>query len=756
MFRTITLTVALLVCGAALAAAQPGTISGTVLDDRTGQPLKDVLIYVENQPAFAESDADGRFTLTVPAGKQTVVASLIGYAMAKTEVTATGGATVTIRLSEGAGTYTERVSVTGALARQAEDSPGGGALYGRDLQNLRGVMLDDPLRAVQALPAATATDDFYSEFAVRGDSFRHINLTVDGIASKYLMHTINDVVDGGSIMMVNSETLGAVELLPGSYPQKAGRRIGAEVDLLTRDGARDRFHGRAGLSGTSATFLGEGPLAHGRGSWLASGRRSYLDYLIKRIDPSASVAFGFVDAQGKLTYDLTPRHQIQLMTVLGRAALDGGEDEIALNDTKATTSRTWLTALAWRFTPRPGLVLTNRVYSTGLQFNNRNPFESSLDNGRFSTLGWRTDASVLAGRVALLEFGADAQSLSGRHTRRVSITGTSPLVTLGDYDERGTAASAYGQVRLTAGRLTVTPGIRGDYWSMTASSTASPWLTAGVQLSKRLRLKGGTGIYRQFSEFDQAFGLNGGGTGLTPERSVHADIGLEQTLGHSTTVQVTAFTRRESDVLWLIGSETRLVNGRLVGGFFDAKWANALDGRAHGAEIVLRRDAPLGLSGWASYAYSQLRYTRPAAGESFWANADQRHTVSLFGQYRLSSKTGLSAKYRYGSNYPITGYLTDAANPPVDPETGGPLYYQVTDTRNTIRLPLYSRFDVRADHAFTWTSRRLVLFVEVANVQNRTNLRNTPYGVDFRTGRAFGVTQSMMPIIPSAGFVVEF
>ena len=65
------------------------------------------------------------------------------------------------------------------------------------------------------------------------------------------------------------------------------------------------------------------------------------------------------------------------------------------------------------------------------------------------------------------------------------------------------------------------------------------------------------------------------------------------------------------------------------------------------------------------------------------------------------------------------------------------------------------RLDVRGERAFSWGVRRVVLFVEVANVQNRTNLRNTPYGVD-RSGRAFGVNEPMMPIIPSAGFVVEF
>jgi hypothetical protein len=76
-------------------------------------------------------------------------------------------------------------------------------------------------------------------------------------------------------------------------------------------------------------------------------------------------------------------------------------------------------------------------------------------------------------------------------------------------------------------------------------------------------------------------------------------------------------------------------------------------------------------------------------------------------------------------------------------------------SRNTLRLPNYARLDVRADRTFTWSRRRVTLFAEVANALNRRNLRNEPYGVD-RSGRVFNPTGSLLPILPSAGFVIEF
>jgi len=274
--------------------AQTGTIAGVVIDDRTEQPIRGVSVYVDNRPNIAETDANGRFSLMATRGRQTITASVIGYALLRTDIEVVEAPLdMTIRLSEGAGAYTERVTVSGSLRSESDSLPGSTSLYGRELEHLRGAVLDDPLRAIQALPSATATDDFYSEFAVRGNPFRYVGLVVDGVATRYLMHAVNGITDGGSIAMINSETLSSVSLLPGSYPQRTGRQLGAEVDLATREGSRDQFRGRAGLSGTSATFLGEGPMAHGQGSWLASVRRSYLDYLIKRIDPEAGFAFGF-------------------------------------------------------------------------------------------------------------------------------------------------------------------------------------------------------------------------------------------------------------------------------------------------------------------------------------------------------------------------------------------------------------------------------------------------------------------------------
>src|SRR5678809_362988 len=139
-------------------------LAGIVIDDRTEKPIKGVLVYVEHQSVFAETDDDGRFSLSVPRGQHTITASVIGYALLQTDIeVAAAPIDLTIRLSEGAGAYTERLTVSGSLRGESDSVPGSTSLHGRELENLRGAVLDDPLRALQSLPAATATDDFYSQ-----------------------------------------------------------------------------------------------------------------------------------------------------------------------------------------------------------------------------------------------------------------------------------------------------------------------------------------------------------------------------------------------------------------------------------------------------------------------------------------------------------------------------------------------------------------------------------------------------------------
>ena len=71
---TLLPTIALLAIGSSPAAAQLGSVRGTVYDSIEGAPLQDAAVFLWNTPHRAETDAGGRFVIEgVPAGSYSIL-----------------------------------------------------------------------------------------------------------------------------------------------------------------------------------------------------------------------------------------------------------------------------------------------------------------------------------------------------------------------------------------------------------------------------------------------------------------------------------------------------------------------------------------------------------------------------------------------------------------------------------------------------------------------------------------------------------
>jgi Carboxypeptidase regulatory-like domain len=738
------------------------TLRGRVIDARTGDPLEQVLAVIEPTGGRhlsgkgashleAPTDADGRFQLRdLPQGTYRLTVSVVGYALYRREVTVGAGpVTLDVRLSEGTTAYSETVIVTPDAFRAPPDPvPSASMLGSAELLNLRGVLADDPLRAVQVLPGVATGDDLRSEFTIRGSDFKHLTFTVDGFATPYLLHTVRGVEDRGvtgSVAMINSDVLDDVTLLNGGYPQRFGGHTGAEVDFRTREGSRARPIFRVAVSGTSASAVAEGPIGRGhRGAWLVSGRQSYIDHLVRHLT-ERSVSFGFADAQARVAYDLTPAQHLDVTLIAGHSRFLNEPGEHDIDDVYDATNAAVVGVASWRLA-RPRFILTQRVLAAENHFRNENQSDVELDNGQDRQLAYRVDATILAAPGLEVDAGGQAERRDDSRVRRRLGPNRVSLVQLDDYTADAIAAGAHAALKWTPlPALTIAPGLRTDRWTLTDQVTTSPWIQTEWRIRGSLKLRAAAGRYQQFPDFDKVLGASGG-TGLVPERAVQYDAGLEQRLSRMLRLTVTAYDRQEEDMLRRPGSETRVVGGRAVRGLASAKYENRLEGFARGVELMVQRTVTgAGVSGWLSYAYGRNRYRDTVTGETFWGDYDQRHTVNAYAMYRHSDRMNFVAKLRFGSNFPIPGYYA---------ESDGAFF--LTDVRNTERLPVYARLDLRANRAFTWSRRRLTLFAEVINVLNRANYRFEPPSVNLTTRAVSAPFDSMLPIVPSVGFLIEF
>ena len=722
------------------------TVRGTVVDGATGAPLGRVLVSVEGTEVSTQTDPAGRFELRVAQGSRRLFVSVVGYALLRRDIeVADTPIDVSIALSEGTGTYTETVTVAGDRFAQAEPAVAAQHLLGSaDLQNLRGVLADDPLRAVQVLPGVVSGDDLRSDFTVRASPFPHINMTVDGFATPYILHTVRAVEDysaSGSVAMINSDILQDVALLSGGYPQRFGNRTGAEIDFRLREGSRDRTHGLVAVSGTNASTVFEGPLGKSRrGSWLLSARQSYIDLIIKEIDPT--LGFGFSDTQAKLAFDVTPAQRLELSMIAGRSRGTEKEDADA-SDEEVFTGRnaSGIVIAGWHATKPRGLFSVRALASVN-SFSNTAADEVRIDEGRDRQAAVRADGGMPAGRHVYVEAGAIAEWTAERRERQRFIAGSYRRIN--EFSDDALRTGGYAQARIQAGRLTVVPGLRADHWSLTDQATLSPWVQAQMSLAFGLTMRGGAGIYQQFPDFEKVIGALAA-PDTQPQRAEQFDLGLEQRIGASVRWQVTLYDREESDFFNRTAAQSRLVDDRVVPGSRFAQFTQSLDGFARGIEVLVQRKAPTGASGWMSYSFSRNRYTDRITGESFYGDFDQRHTFNIYGSFRKSDRVSFSAKARVGTNVPAPGYFQ---------EIDGIIF--LSESRNEVRMPLYARVDLRANRTFNWSRSRLTLFAEVMNVLNRDNVRFVPPGASVRSRTVRNIFEPMIPIVPSLGVLIEF
>ncbi|MDP1601777.1 MAG: TonB-dependent receptor, partial [Legionella sp.] len=294
------------------------SISGVVVEAGSRAPIPNAGLSVGQ--ARATTDAAGRFTLAVPAGRITVVVTADGYFALTTglDVPETGlsGAELALARDEG---FTTAIAVT---APRPAAAPATAVVEPLAVLRTPGA-LDNVFRTLQSLPGVAATDEFGSRLAVRGGSPDQ-NLTVmDGVE----IHDPYRLF--GLTSAFNPEIIERFELATGGFSVRHGDRLSSLLVVENRDGTRAKaLAGSAALSITDANLVLEGRLpGRAEGSWLVTGRRTYYDLVAARITDQQFPAF--TDLQAKGVWDAGPGRTLTVFGLRSRqdAAITIDEDD---------------------------------------------------------------------------------------------------------------------------------------------------------------------------------------------------------------------------------------------------------------------------------------------------------------------------------------------------------------------------------------------------------------------------------------------
>jgi len=734
-------------------AGAGASVFGKVLDQSTGEPLRKVRVILQGSDLQTVTADDGTYRLEgIPSGTYTLYVSTIGYRLIKREIRLgeSDSQEVLFYLGQEASTVSDVVHVTAPVFEEVEKAAASQiTLNSTELKNLAGVLIDDPMRSVQTLPGVAANDDFQSEFSIRGGNFQNNGLVLDGVLTHNLSHTIQGTQEPtGSLMMMNGDLVESMALYTGAFSAKYGDRTASILDVVTREGSRDRKHARVAVSGSNAAFVAEGPTdSSRRGSWIVSARKSYIDYLVRRLGPENDLTLGFGDVQGKLAYDLSPAQRFGGTFVLGRTELSRDPAKRGVTSLIEGANTVGVGNLWWSVSPNSKLLWDSRLYLMREKFRNNNRNREILDHGEYVELVGRSDISYAAGRKHRLESGILVRFIENEISdRRYNYS----IAQFFDYDwvrKHYRQTSGYVQDRWTMreGILTALLGVRIESTQLTGQTAVNPRASLEWRLGKSQKLDVGWGIFTQFPALMPVLGRSGD-PHLRGEVSRHYMAGYERLLGTKTRIRIEAYDKEESDLLRSRDNLYRLVKNKVTAPDINFHYDNALRGRSRGFEIMLQRRSANRLAGWISYGYENSKSHDLVTGEIYPGDFEQVHTVNVYGSYRFSESWNLSAKARFGSGFPYPGYF----------EARGSDFYLSTQ-RNQERLPYYGRVDFRVNKAFYFTRSKFSLYFEVINVTNRENFRyEQTFSVNSSTRRISYARDSLLPILPTAGFVLEF
>lgn len=607
------------------------------------------------------------------------------------------------------------------------------SLAERDANLLSSVTIGDPTRAAQALPGVTGNDDLSSRLVLRGAPMRRIGFYIDGVLTGAPMHAISEDQGGGSVSSLNAETIGALSLIASGAPVSFGDNTAGVLSFETREGNREQPHLRLASGLISTSVVAEGPLPIGRGSWLLAARRSYLGYVIRRLQKPGLV-FDFSDLQTKVVFDANERHQFSVTAITGQTAAQRKKlrTQLTLADPLEINALNRLAIAQWSYTPSGNSSWQNRAFVLQDGYDNTNPAGTMIDTGRRAQFGWNSHWQIQPHPTHLLQAGAALRWMRGQNRSGFQTSATQPLTTLADYRASALQQSYYVQDawQLWANRAAVTAGIRLDRFGQTDETAVSPRFLFSLNFSETAQMRIGWSRHAQFPDFDQLLGF-GGNAQLRAEKATHYSLAFEQKFGGKIRLTVELFNRSERGLYFGLDRELARAGLPVTG---QLPLGNSLQGYARGFELSLERRHGKRFHGWINYSFLRTRLFDVVSGQSFVADHDQRHTISGYGNFRFGQSWQLSGLWKFGSGLPVAGFQPTM----IDGRSS-------FTNRNLVRLPVYSRFDLRLDKSFDIGRLKITLTAEFLNLFGRRNLRQVRNGFE-----------QTLPFVPSGGLKIEW
>lgn len=297
--------------------AQNFSISGKITDARNGETIIGASAYLKKANKATLTNQYGFFSLSAPAGADTIIFSYIGYRPERRPVELNQLITMNVSLMA-AETDLEEVEVTatGGNENVKNTQMGSIQLDISEIKKIPAFMGEvDILKTIQLLPGVKNAGDGNTGFYVRGGGPDQNLILLDEANIYNASHLL------GFFSVFNSDAIKNVNLIKGGMPAQYGGRLSSVLDIAMKDGNNQRFEVDGGIGVIASRLTIQGPLVKNKGSFIVSGRRTYIDILAKpliRNSDFKGTSYYFYDLNAKINYTINDKNRIFLSGYYGR------------------------------------------------------------------------------------------------------------------------------------------------------------------------------------------------------------------------------------------------------------------------------------------------------------------------------------------------------------------------------------------------------------------------------------------------------
>lgn len=733
------------------------SLSGTLIDFKTGEPVIGAALFIEEPMIGVTSDAYGYYTIQLPVGRHDLRIRGVGVKDTHRQIMVHSEGKMDIELEEEVYALREVVISGERVQNVRRTTMGVERLQIRDIKNIPTAFGEvDVIKAVLLLPGVKSAGEASSGFNVRGGSTDQ-NLILFNDGTIY-----NPTHLFGFFSAFNPDLIRDMELFKSSIPAKYGGRISSVLDLSTREGNKKEFGGSASIGLLTSSLTLEGPLFNDKTSYIIGGRTTYSDWILKQLPDDSGYQdgkAGFYDLNASVNHKFSDYDNLSIHGYFSN-------DRFQFTDEERYSYQNANASIKWRhlFNPKLTSIITagydHYDYDTKNTENPANAFSLSFDINQYFG---KADFTWYANDQHTLDFGVNGL-LYDLNPGTYLPEGEESLVVKDRLQkEKAIESGIYVEDRwdILPG-LSVNAGIRysmfnvlgpRDYYTYQDEyipSTSTIVDTVSVDGKAFKTYHGPEFRLSARYEFDNNFSIKAGfntmrqnihkisnttvmsptdtwklsDANIKPQTGSQLALGLYKNFANNTIeTSIETYYKKMNDYLDYRNGAELLMNHHLETDVLNT------EGRAYGVELMIKKTQGK-LNGWISYTYSrtELRQNDPKVidpvngGNWYPADYDKPHDFKFVGNYKFTHRFSFSMNLDYSTGRPITLPVSKY-------NYAGGEYVYFSD-RNKYRIPDFFRIDasinIEPSHNLTLLTHSTIS-LGVYNLTGRKNAYSVYY-----------------------------